>query len=473
MRKHALTQGLTQARKGLCFAFVAWGLLAPTVPTAQQAPQTEITLDQARSLAHQALRHNDPMLAIQLANGLLQANPDDAGALFILSQARFMAGDHKAARKASAKAYRLGLSSKERVRAAEMAARASLHEERPTLTQLWLRRAALHVEDDVAKDRIASDYAIVRQMNPFSFRLGGGVRPSNNVNNGADSALQVIDGVPLVGSLSGGAQALEGTIATFDVDLAYRLRQTETSQTRIGSRFYMRRVKLSSSAKAQAPEIDESDFDSTYLDVSLTHAFALGAKGNTASVGARLGRAWAKGDKDYDFASLSLSRSIKLGDPTRLSFAITAEERDVARNAVFDQTRLQFNASVSHKLGNGDRIGLSYAITDADSDHINYRSTAQSLRGSYAFADPVGPAKVSASVTYGDTKYPDFQIGFIEVPGGRHDKSLYGDVTFFFEDFDYGGFAPSVRLRTGKRDSNVSRYDSNEFSINFEIRSTF
>ena len=70
-----------------------------------------------------------------------------------------MAGDHIAARKASAKAYRLGASRKDRVRAAEMAARAALHEERPTLTQLWLRRAALNVEDSVAMDRIAADYA--------------------------------------------------------------------------------------------------------------------------------------------------------------------------------------------------------------------------------------------------------------------------------------------------------------------------
>ena len=473
MRRPLQKRFARQAQRALCVAVVALGLALPGVPIAQQAKRAEFTLDQVRILAQQALTHKDPELASHLALGLLEADPDDAGALFILSQARFMAGDHIAARKASAKAYRLGASRKDRVRAAEMAARAALHEERPTLTQLWLRRAALNVEDSVAMDRIAADYALVRRINPLSFRIGGGLRPSNNVNNGADSALQVIDGVPVVGALSGGAQALDGTVGTLDIDLAYRLRQSKTSQTRLGSRFYMRRIWLSSDSKAQAPELENEDFDSTYLDVSLTHSFALGAEGNTASVGFRLGRAWAAGSTDYDFAAVTASRGIKLSPSTRLTFAVTGEKRDVESGAVFDQTRLQLNTGVSHRLANGDRIGLSYAITDADADHINYRSTAQSLRGTYAFDKAMGPAKVSASLTFGQTQYPDFQIGFIEVPGGREDRSVYGDVTFFFEDYDYGGFAPSVRLRAGQRDSNVSRYESSEFSIDFQIRSTF
>lgn len=459
----------TQARRGLCFAFVALCLALPHAPTAE----TEITLDQARALAYQALAHKDTALAAHLAKGLLQADAEDVEAHLILGQAQFLAGDHDAARKTSAKAYRLGDTPKQKVNAAELAARAALHAERPTLTQLWLRRAATHLDDGVARDRIASDYARVRAMNPFSFRIGGGIRPSDNVNNGADSALQVIDGVPLVGALSGSAQALSGTIGTLDIDLAYRLNRTATSQTTLGSRFYTRRVWLSSEAKAQAPDVENDDFASTYLDVSLTHAFALGAEGNTASVGLRLGRAWSGGDEDYDFAAASASRSVRLGDLTRLSFGLTIEERDVARGDVFDQTRYQFNTGITRKLGNGDRIGLSYAITETDADHINIRSTAQSLRATYSFDKPLGPAKVSTSLTYGITELDDFQIGFIQVPGGRRDTSLYGDVTFFFEDYDYAGFAPSVRIRTGKRDSNVSRYDSNELSINFEIRSTF
>ena len=190
-------------------------------------------------------------------------------------------------------------------------------------------------------------------------------------------------------------------------------------------------------------------------------------------MGFRLGRAWAAGSTDYDFAAVTAARGITLSPSTRLTFAVTGEKRDVESGAVFDQTRLQLNTGVSHRLANGDRIGLSYAITDADADHINYRSTAQSLRGTYAFDKAMGPAKVSASLTFGQTQYPDFQIGFIEVPGGREDRSVYGDVTFFFEDYDYGGFAPSVRLRAGQRDSNVSRYESSEFSIDFQIRSTF
>ncbi|MEM6759915.1 MAG: hypothetical protein AAF601_10595 [Pseudomonadota bacterium] len=459
---------------GLCLAF---GLcVAPAgTPRAEPAPpqQAEITLDRARVLARQALARGDLVLAIKLARGLLEADPDDANAHMIVAVAMARAGEANEARKSAARAYRISDTKPARMQAAQLAAKAALHDNRPTLTQLWLRRAALNVADDVSKDRIATDYARVRTINPLSFRINAGLRPSNNVNNGADSALQVIDGVPIVGTLSGGAQALEGTIGTVDIDLSYRLRQSARSVTRLGGRFYMRRVWLSSSAKAQAPGLADDALDSTYVDVSLSHAFALGAEGNTASAGVRLGRAWAAGDEDYDFVALSASRSVKLGDPMRLSFAVVAEERDVARDEVFDQTRLQFNTRLSRKLQNGDRISLSYAITDTDADHVNLRSMAQSLRGSYAFEKPLGPAKVSTALTLGRSNYDDFRVGFIRVPGGREDTSVYGDVTFFFHEYDYGGFAPSVRLRAGRRDSNVSRYDSTEVSVNFQIRSTF
>lgn len=446
---------------------VAEGRADPPVPRA------EISLSQARVLAQRALSQGNAVLAIKLARGLLNANPDDAHAHMILAVAMARAGDATEARKSAARAYRHSDSKGARVQAAQLAARAALHDNRPTLTQLWLRRAAVHVDDDVSKDRIAADYARVRAINPFSFRIGAGLRPSNNVNNGADSALQVIDGVPVVGLLSGGAQALDGTVGTVDIALSYRLRQSKQSVTRLGTRFYTRRVWLSSSAKAQAPDLDDDALDSTYLDVSAKHSFALGAEGNFASAGVRVGRAWAAGEIDYDFAALSASRSIRLGEPMRLSLAVTAEQRNVDRGDVFDQTRLQFNTNLSRTLANGDRISLSYAITDTDADHVNLRSTAHSLRGTYSFDQPLGPASVSTALTLGQSMYDDFQVGFIEVPGGREDTSVYGDVTFFFEDYDYGGFAPSVRLRAGQRNSNVSRYDSTELSVNFEIRSTF
>ncbi|WP_299656583.1 surface lipoprotein assembly modifier [uncultured Tateyamaria sp.] len=442
---------------------------------AQAEPKNaaHVTLDQARVLAYQALQRGHIEFAIKIARGLLDADPNDASAHFILAAAMAKSGDATAARKFAARAYRISDSRSDRAAAAQFAARASLIEERPTLTQLWLRRAAVHATDEVSQKRIAEDYQRVRQINPFSFRVGLGFRPSNNVNNGADSALQVIDGVPAVGVLSGSAQALDGNIGLFDLSLRYRLRRTDRSETSVGSQVYVRKVWLSSEAKAQAPDLENEDLGSTYLDNSVTHHFALGAKGNTASVGFGFGRAWSGGDERFDFLSLRGSRSIRLGDRTRLSLTASVEDRASAIHEILDETLFKLGTSVQYKRENGDSIGVSLGFTETASDFSNAASSSQSIRATYGFGKPLGPAKVSTSLTIGQADFDDYRVGFISVPDGRKDESVYADVTFFFSDWDYAGFAPSVRVRTGRRDSNISRFESREFSVDFQIRSSF
>ena len=490
MAQNVVQHKRSQARiKRLCFAFCAALTLAGTqlghaeVPpppsegqntaTRPSSPNVEVSLGQARVLAQQALAKGQLALAIKIARGLLQADPNDPSAHFILAAAMAKTGNIKQARKSAARAYRFSDNPRDRVAAAQFAARAALGEEKPTLTQLWLRRAAVHANDEVSQKRIAQDYRRVRNLNPLSFRVALGFRPSDNVNNGADSALNVIDGLPTVGQLSGSAQALAGNVGTLDVDLRYRLRRTERAQLDIGSRLYVRRVWLSSSAREQAPDLENEDLNSTRFDVSLNNTFALGAKGNSANVGVSLGRAWSGEDESYDFVGLDIGRSIRLGDRTRLTLSASLEDRRSAQDPILDQTEYRLGAHLGHTLDNGDRVGLAFGISDTGSDHFNIASEARTVRASYAFAKALGPAKVSTSLTVGQSDFDAFRIGFIEVPDGRQDDSVYGDVTFFFTDWDYAGFAPSVRVRAGRRDSNVSRYDSREFSVDFQIRSTF
>jgi hypothetical protein len=56
--------------------------------------------------------------------------------------------------------------------------------------------------------------------------------PSSNVNAGADSRYNTVDGVPVTGLLSGSAQALSGTIATLKAEGNRRL------MTRPGGQFF-------------------------------------------------------------------------------------------------------------------------------------------------------------------------------------------------------------------------------------------
>ncbi|MEL7092267.1 MAG: hypothetical protein AAFN94_11085 [Pseudomonadota bacterium] len=448
---------------------------------------TPLTLPQARALAVQALSHGDTRLVLQLAAGLLQANPNDAQAHFLIAAAQARAGQHTAARKAAGRAYRASDAPRARVQAAQLAARAAFDEDRPTLTQIWLRRAALNTDDEASQNRIAADYARVRAINPLSVRIGGGIRPSDNINNGTDNTLETVDGVPTSAFVQGPSRALPGTIATLDVDLRYRLRATETSQTALVSRLYIKRAAMNDEAKALVrgpgalpPYVRNSDFGSTVAQLGVRHRFALGAKGNSAMVGLVAGQSWSGGDRLYDTLRFELGRSVKLGDAARLTLSAAVEQRWSTVSDVRDITQWSGSASYTVKRPGGDILGLSYTLTDTVTDYQRSRATGHSLRASYTFAKSLGPAQVSLSATYANTEFPEFfffelvpPFFLTRVDRARQDHAVYGDLTLFFKDYDYAGFAPSVRLRVGGRNSNYSLYENRETSVDFQIRSTF
>ena len=212
----------------------------------------QISLDKGRSLAVQALNNGNPVLAIEISRALWEADKHDSATYAIIALAYAQMDTHKAARKAAAQAYRFTKVKPDRLQMAELAARSSLREGRPTLTQIWLRRAAINTNDETATRQIAQDYGKVRQLNPWGIRLFGSFRPSDNVNNGSESGLQVIDGVPYIGRLSGADQALSGLVGTIDAAVSYRLTVTKASSTSIGARAYVKRVALSNAAKILA-----------------------------------------------------------------------------------------------------------------------------------------------------------------------------------------------------------------------------
>ena len=90
----------------------------------------------------------------------------------------------------------------------------------------------------------------------------------------------------------------------------------------------------------------------------------------------------------------------------------------------------------------------------------------------YSFADQIGPALVSVGLVLGRSDYPDY-VAVFNVPGGKQDRSAYADVNIFLPDMDYAGFAPTVRIRAGRTQSNVSRFDTREISVAVGIRSKF
>lgn len=437
------------------------------------ADTVRVGLDQARDMAVQALKAGDPGLAIALARGLLQANPDDFVAHYVIANAEAQQHHPDAGRRAAARAYHLARTPTARFRSAQLAAQLAYQEHHYTLSQYWLRRAAIHAPDDRAKTAVAKDYRVLRRLNPWSVRFQADLRPSNNVNKGADTALQIIDGVPVTGYLSGSAQALSGLITSYDFATSYRIDRTERSETAVLGRLYIQRVALSDEARDQAPDVDNSDFATTYAEASLRHVWAAGARG-TASLTGSLGEAWSGGERSFRFSRLNVDRSWWLAGGHRLGVNAMAETRFLARYKTNDASILGLGALWRKDLRNGDALDVAVAWRDTRADHRNGTYTSASLRTEYELGRPVGPVRLSAGLILGYSDYPDFiSGGFIDVPGGRQDKSIYGEINMMFHQVEFAGFSPMLRLRAGEKDSNDSRYSMNEVSLSLGFRSKF
>lgn len=453
----------------LVAALALWATAAVPQTTTNGAT---LSLDQARVLARHALKAGDFELAREIGMVLVAADETDAYAYGILAAAHSRMNDPNLARAAARLSYRHSNTSAEKFSAARTAASVATVQNRPTRSQAWLRIAATHTDTPKQDKLLAREYARARAANPLSFKINLSVAPSDNVNNGTDNVLEVINGIPTQGVFRGGTRALSGTAATFDARLRYRLKATQTSQTTATARLYTRRVDLSSSAEASAPTVSNGDFASTYAEGGIEHRFALGAQGNSLTLGGALGASWAGGDRSYDFVRTTAQRGLRLSKKTHLTLNGGAERRFSVQTATRDADVLTLGASMAHTLDRGDRIRVGLTLQDVSGDYINADYQTASLRASYTFGKQVGPARITTGLTLGYTDYDDYTL-VRPVEGGREDQSLYGDVSLFFPDLDFAGFAPTVNLRSGRRTSNVNRFEISETTISIGIQSKF
>ncbi|MAY86993.1 MAG: hypothetical protein CML02_09805 [Pseudooceanicola sp.] len=459
----------SRTRKRLAGAALALALAAS--PSARAQDDLALTLPQARALAVHALNTGDAPLALRLTGGLLQANSDDMTAHYLRAAAYARMNRPHEGRRSAARAYRHAKTREDKLRSSQLAAQLAYAEDRPSLAQIWLRRSAIHTATQREQDLLARDYRILRQRNPWSFSLRGEIRPSNNVNNGADSARNIIDGIPDFGFLPAAAQALSGKIGTVDAVAGYRLRQSETSQTTLSGRLYIQRVSLSSASQARVPQLTNSDFGSTYAEASLEHRFKAGD--GAAGVQFSLGESWYGGDRNFRLARLGGDRFWRVGESSQLIVNGFAETRFASRTLTNDGTSFGMGATYRHQLGTGDTLSLSLQLRDTEATAPNGTFQTASLRAGYDFGRAFGPMRISTALQVGQTEYDAYRASLFIPATARSDTSVTGDVTLFFEDYDYAGFAPTVRISAGRRSSNFSMFSSSEFSVSLGIRSKF
>ena len=434
--------------------------------------ETRLSVAQARDAMRQAAARGDAPTAALIGRGLTAGGVEDGQVSYILAQAEMALGRPDAALDAAAVAYRLAASDLQRFESAQVSARAALAADRPTAAQLWLRRTYQNTDDAAAREAIARDFDVLRAINPLHFRLAFGASPSSNLNNGSQSRLNVIDGVPVVGVLSPTAQALSGIEYYGDLQLGYRLGAARRDRRiSVEGRLYTRRVHLSEEARRLAPGARNGDFAYTLTQVGLRARFA-DPDGLRYGGGLTGGQSWYGGATYYHFARASLDWARSLGTSTDLSLDGSVERRVYDRQTT-RETVVQAGLGLSHVLPGGATLGARIGWTSSDLTGITRDSDTVTARLAYAPAQPLGPVSLTLGVSASLSDYPDYAIGFIAVPGGRQDRSIGADVSITFDALDYAGFVPTLSLGARRTTSNVSRFETEEFTAGIGIRSAF
>ena len=457
---------LASTKRFLCALAFCFGLAA----SGQAQTTVALSLDEARAAAQQAALSGNFELARELAAALLQADPNDRAALIVLAAVEPRLGRPDQGRMAGARAWRLATTDGQKYEAARLAALAAANEDRLTLSQIWLRRAATVAPSPAALAQTQQDYAGLRSLNPWRTDIQLSFSPSSNVNGGSNDIYNVIDGLPFVGVLSGDARALSGVTATADVRLSYRLAETSQARTEIAGRFYSRQVFLSDAARALAPDSENGDFATTFFEVGVGHKRARGDAIVMADFD--IGANWSGGDLSTPFARLSFAGNVPIAAQWTGSAGIALEQRWQGNSGQIGDVVQTLNAGLAYQLDGGAQIAGTVELRDTQSDSGNLRNTATSLQLTYVPGEQIGPAEIVFTLGASVTDYPDYAI-ILPVPGGRQDVTQFASAEFAFVDFDYAGFAPVVTLGAQRSDSNVSRFDRSAFSIRFGFRSTF
>ncbi|MDU8926340.1 hypothetical protein RXV86_02985 [Alisedimentitalea sp. MJ-SS2] len=468
---------LRAAALAFCFGCAA----APSV----QADSVTLTIPQTRAAARDALAKGEFDLAVQLARGLLQANPKDAQAYYIIALAYQQLGDNRLGRKAAGYAFRYSEHPQDRYTTAQLAAKFALQQKRYTLAQYWLRRSIDHVPNEKLHQLAIADFKHLRADNPWQIRLQFSVAPTNNVNSGAGDPENEIDGTDLpAGILSPSAMALSGAISTGKINASYRLARTKNSETQLAFRAFAKQVTLSSAAKrllatgpATVPPLTGRDFSSSFFSLGIVHTMRNGVRpdrprGNgQTQLALTYGQSHFAGNLYYHTAKASVARLLSLSDSHAIKLKFRLEHRDYRTGSSSDTAAIQ--VEMSHQLANADRLsyGISLAATAATA--INLRQELASGYVAYEPAKNLGPARISFILGASFSHYYDYRVGFFLVPGGRKDTTLHGMVSAHFEDYDFGGFSPTLTLHARETQSNVGRFDTDELTLSIGFKSNF
>ena len=442
------------------------GFAAVWLSTAAVAQQEVVlTPAQAQVLAEQAAMAGEFATAERLSALVLSGDPENARALLVRGAVARSVGAFDEAADLAARAYAASDDPVVRFEAAMMVGDVRARQERFLTSELWLRRADQAAPDDRRRELAAAAFRQVSQANPLTIQLTFTARPSNNVNNGAETTVIEIGGLPFTLDPSG--QQLGGYEASAGVSLGYRLSQDETQRTDLLGEVFYRKIWLDSEAKAAAPGVEGSDFDYGAVIAGIRHSRLVWPELGVSRVTGLLGQSWYGGERLARWGEVQLSQSVAQGEDALLTFG----------TALRTETRLDddinSNRSVSLSLDRAQVVGdgrVSYGVVAKNvvSDSATVDLASVTLRGSWGLGT-IGIVQPTLTGSVERRVYHEF----VTVADGRRDTTAALGVTFVFPELSYYGFVPRLAIEARRTWSNVDIYDRNAYSVGLTAVSRF
>lgn len=439
--------------------------------------QAEVRLsrDQAVVLANRLLGDAQYSAAREISQGLLIRDDQDLEAQLILSVAQRNLGNFKDAAKAGKAAWRIAETDSRKYDAALLTAQALASGGAHSTAQIWLRRAAQIAPNEKAKNTAVQDLKFVRSQNPWSYNFRFSLRPSDNINNGSNSDVVVIGGIPLL--ISGRNKPLSGIGLTLGAEAEYLKRLSSTQSLRYGVDFETRQYALSDEAKSIAPDAKGSDYAFSSAKFHVAYDITVPDKRNAHSFEAQIGRYRYGGEPLSNLIWLKYSFIHRQKDGTQNQFAVVGEDNSRLDNHARDTGKVSvfFRRSKATKSGGVFSWNLTASTTRLTGDQKYGQATdlANDAIGGgirYTWAKPFFGATTSLALQYEGQRFDQSRYVYPDV---REDHRGIATLSMFFNELEYYGFAPVLDVGYERKYSNASLFSVDSFGVNIGIRSSF
>jgi tetratricopeptide (TPR) repeat protein len=434
------------------------------------AQPVSLTPGEMRGAAAASLATAQPAQALELADALLQRDPEDIEALVLRSRALRDLGRYDAAVAAGREAWGLAETDEARHAAALVIAQGLASRGNRTRAQIWLRRAVEVAPDARSEARAIRDFRYVRARNPWSTQLSFSISPTDNVNDGSvrdEISFAGFDGVVL----SPTARALSGLEISGGVATRYTLSQSTTHRTRAGVSLYYETYILSDEAKEMAPDARGSDFAYGSAALTFSQEWRPEAWTGPLDLSAIYAWSWYGGEPYAQTLELTVSRtfSVSARDGLRLSFSASRFALEPDEEATDRSVSGEVGVQWLRRLESGAALTMSAAWLESESERPSLDYVRSRVSAGYTLAEPVLGARATFGLAMERRHYDTYPFQL----DGRHDHELEARLNLAFPAFDMYGFLPTVQVFTSENLSTAGRYDRRESGLDIGFRSAF